>query len=79
MKPTRLRGGAAMTTFSPVPNTRQGKVQCDVCGRKGFPTNGWGWQATCLRGHLPCKRGCGKMLAVYANGNARAHTAGCPA
>jgi len=53
------------------------KVQCKVCGRKGHDTHGNGWQRACLRGHLPCKRGCGRMLSVHTDGSARAHPR-CP-
>ena len=53
------------------------KVRCRVCGTAGYPTDSRGWQASHLRGHLPCSKGCGGMLTVKLDGSARAHSH-CP-
>jgi len=62
--------------FEPCGGTSR-KVQCTVCGRKGWDTSGNGWQRACLRGHKLCKRGCGRMLSVNKDGSARVHPR-CP-
>lgn len=40
--------------FDPLHRARGIKLRCKVCGRTGYPTNGRGWMAPCLRGHAPC-------------------------
>jgi hypothetical protein len=50
------------------------KVQCAVCGRRGYP--GGAWQNPHRKGHAPCPD-CGKQLTLLANGTPRFHTR-CP-
>jgi hypothetical protein len=48
--------------FEPVPNSRcNGRVQCRICGDKGYHTGGKGWQRRHLNGHDKCPD-CGKLL-----------------
>lgn len=64
-------------TFVPVPNSWAGKVACSVCGAMGYDVRGRCWKDTHRRGHLPCKKGCGRLLSVLRNGQARSHSRGC--
>jgi hypothetical protein len=61
--------------FEPIPNSRNGRVRCKLCGREGYPVDG-GWRATCSRDHLPCPK-CGHVLAVKMDGTPHIH-ARCP-
>ena len=47
-------------------------VRCRVCGSRGYPTNGKGWQEVCLRGHSPCPT-CGVPLTLKMDGTPRRH------
>lgn len=58
------------------PDTSRGKVECRVCGVRGWPTDGDGWQRAHLRGHGPCPK-CGKVVTLTRSGTPRPH-ARCP-
>lgn len=66
-------------TFRPLSSGSQ-KVECSVCGQRGYEmpaSYARSWTNAHRRGHLPCRKGCGKLLSVLANGRARSHPR-CP-
>lgn len=54
--------------FEPVRNSAN--VRCRECWRSGQPTNGYGWQRACLRGHAPCPD-CNRTNPVRTDGSPR--------
>jgi len=63
--------------FRPVNPSRSTKVQCSVCGARGYADDGLNpWQETHLRGHKPCDY-CDQMLVVKLDGAPRVHMR-CP-
>lgn len=53
------------------------RVACSACGRNGYPSDGYGWQAACLRGHRPCPD-CNKWMPITKHGKTQFHNR-CPA
>lgn len=69
-------------TYEPDPRfewcgTYSRKIRCKTCGSSGYPVDGSGWMKGCLRGHAPCRGGCGRVLTVLLDGSPRAHPGGC--